>query len=63
MARLVRTFIGKACAFVHDQSGPTATEYAVMLSLILMTAIGAIGIFGGSLGNLFVDIESSLFAA
>jgi pilus assembly protein Flp/PilA len=46
----------------RSQDGPTATEYAVMLALLLMTAIGAIGIFGTSLSSLFADIQTTLFA-
>jgi len=47
---------------LQDQEGPTATEYAVMLALLLMTAIGAIGIFGTSLSRMFADIQTTLFA-
>jgi len=50
-------------AFVRDQEGPTATEYAIMLAMILMVALGAIGTFGNTLSGLFVDIKTALFAA
>ena len=31
-----------AVRFLHSEDGPTATEYAVMLALIIMVALGAI---------------------
>ncbi len=32
--------------FVRSDDGPTATEYAVLMAMILLTAIGSIAAFG-----------------
>ena len=42
--------------FRRDESGVTAVEYAVMVSLIIVTAIGSISLFAGSGDNMFKDI-------
>ena len=42
--------------FRRDESGATAVEYAVMVGLIVITAIGAISQFGSSNGGLFENI-------
>lgn len=49
--------------WARDEEGATATEYAIMLALILMACIGAIQVYGTGLSNLFVSIQTSLFAA
>jgi Flp pilus assembly pilin Flp len=45
-----------------DGSAATATEYAVMLAMIIVVAIGAIQVFGTTVSGMFVDIQSSLFS-
>jgi pilus assembly protein Flp/PilA len=42
MRRPVRSFV----AFLRNESGPTAVEYAVMLALIIVVCIAAIAILG-----------------
>lgn len=37
--------------FAADESGPTAVEYALMLSLIILVCIGAVSALGGSNGG------------
>lgn len=49
-------------AFLKDESGPTAVEYAVMLGLILMTAILAIGAMGQQVGVLFNTADTEMKA-
>jgi pilus assembly protein Flp/PilA len=53
---------GRLKAFIRHEDGPTATEYAVILALIIMTAIGAISTLGRGLSSWYVDIQSTLFA-
>ncbi len=57
-SRIVR----KLSRLSNQQEAATATEYAVMLALIILVAMGAINILGGTVSNLFVTIESTLFA-
>lgn len=47
-------------AFLREEEGATATEYAVMLALIIVVALGAITALGTKVSSTFADIESSL---
>lgn len=45
---------------VRSEEGTTATEYAVMLALIIVVAIGAISILGKKVNNTFEKINTKL---
>ncbi len=47
-------------SFLKDEDGATATEYAVMLALIIVVALGAITALGTKVSSTFADIEGSL---
>ena len=49
----VRAFVRSFC---RDESGPTATEYAVMLALIIVVSMAAIGTFG-------LNVRDSVFGS
>ncbi len=42
--------------FLHDDSGPTAVEYAVMLALIIVVCIAAITTLGTNASNTFSNV-------
>ncbi|MDH3997966.1 MAG: Flp family type IVb pilin [Desulfuromonadales bacterium] len=46
---------------LQDEEGATATEYAIMLVLILLAAFAAIGLLGGQVAEAFERFVS-LFA-
>lgn len=46
--------------FLKSEDGPTATEYAVMLALIIIVSIAAIGILGGKVNAIFADVNAKL---
>ncbi len=46
--------------FWQDENAATATEYAVMLALIIVVALAAISALGTKVSSTFVDVESSL---
>ena len=46
--------------FLKSEDGPTATEYAVMLALIIVVAIGAITTVGTKVTDVFTSVESAL---
>lgn len=46
--------------FWHDESGPTAVEYAVMLALIICVCIGAVGFFGSTASGSWTDTSNKL---
>ncbi len=59
MTRAVRTLR----TFLRDEDAPTATEYAVMLALIIVVAIGAVTLLGSrvsaSLSNSATAVEQA----
>lgn len=46
--------------FLSDESGPTATEYAVMLAVISGGAITALSEFGSGVEAIYLAIEGAL---
>lgn len=47
-------------SFLKEESGATATEYAVMLALIIVIALGAISALGTKVSATFSTVESKL---
>ncbi len=55
------THIGRNLArFLRSEDGPTATEYAVMLALIIVVCLGAITGIGNTVSGIFTNASSSL---
>ena len=48
--------------FVHEEDGPTATEYAVMLAVIAITVLGAMAAFGNRMNSIYVSITNAVSA-
>ncbi len=46
--------------FLVSEDGPTATEYAVMLALIIVVAIAAITALGQSVDATFQDVNAGI---
>ena len=46
--------------FLRSEDGPTATEYAVMLALIIIIALGAISGLGTAVSGIFTGVTNSL---
>ena len=53
----MRAFIRQ---FVQGEDGPTAVEYAVMLSLIIISCLVAIASLGSNANKTFTTVSSSL---
>jgi pilus assembly protein Flp/PilA len=49
-------FIAAVTQFLHDESGPTAVEYAVMLALIIVVCISAITTLGSNANSTFSNV-------
>jgi pilus assembly protein Flp/PilA len=49
--------------FLVNEDGPTATEYAVMLALIIIVALAAITALGQRVTAIFSDVDSQLSGA
>ena len=50
-------FTRKVVAFLREEDGPTAVEYAVMLALILAVMIAAITSFGQATNGMYNDLS------
>jgi pilus assembly protein Flp/PilA len=59
MKNIMKRFVG----FLRDEEGATATEYAVMLVLIIVVSLATIVILGAKVENGFNQVASSLNAA
>ena len=46
--------------FLTSEDGPTATEYAVMLALIIIVALGAITGLGTTVSGIFTTVDGAL---
>jgi pilus assembly protein Flp/PilA len=55
--------MSKLFKFVRDEDGATAVEYAVMLALILLVAIGSISTLGAQSGGMWGGIDGDLTSA
>ena len=58
----MKAFISRAKDFMVSEDGPTATEYAVMLALIIVVALGAISVLGTKVSTVFDNVKTSLEA-
>ena len=56
----MRQFVNRAKDFLRSEDGPTATEYAVMLALIIIVAIGTITTLGTTVKGVFANVETEL---
>ena len=56
----MKALVKRAKQFLVSEDGPTATEYAVMLALIIVVALGAITILGTKVSTVFNNVNNSL---
>jgi pilus assembly protein Flp/PilA len=56
----MKAFVNRVKAFLRDEEGATATEYAVMLALIIVIALGAISALGTKVSSTFAGVEAAL---
>ena len=57
---MAQAITDRARAFVSSTDGPTATEYAVMLALIVLVAAAAISSLGTKVSSVFSSVDGSL---
>lgn len=53
-------FVNRIKSFLKSEDGPTATEYAVMLALIIIVALGAITALGSKVSTTFSNVTTAL---
>ena len=56
----MRNVINRAKAFMKNEDGPTATEYAVMLALIIIAALTAITALGNRVSAIFSEVTTGI---
>jgi len=54
------SFISYTIRFMSEEDGPTATEYGVMLALVVVVCIGAISGIGSKVSTTFTNLDSQL---
>ncbi len=59
----MKALVKRAKDFLISEDGPTATEYAVMLALIIVVALGAISVLGTKVSTVFSNVHTSMTAA
>jgi len=57
---IARKWLRQWAGFLRDQSGQTATEYAVMLALIIVAAIGVISQTGMNILWVYERLHAAL---
>jgi pilus assembly protein Flp/PilA len=50
------SFIAALRRFQHDEDGPTATEYAVLLGLIIVVVLAAVTQLGAQVNGIFENM-------
>ncbi len=60
---MLKKFASSVVAFVKNEDGPTAVEYAVMLALIIVVCITAITALGTNASNTFSNVALNTAAA
>jgi len=56
----MKNVINRAKAFIKNEDGPTATEYAVMLALIIVAALTAITALGSRVSAIFTEVTTGI---
>ncbi len=56
----MQAIVKRAKSFLKSEDGPTATEYAVMLALIIIVAMAGITLLGAKVNTIFTNVETGL---
>ncbi|MBU6237702.1 MAG: Flp family type IVb pilin [Planctomycetes bacterium] len=56
----MKNFVSKMKRFLKSEDGPTAVEYAVMLSLIIVVCITAVSTIGTRAKSTFTTVSNQL---
>jgi len=56
----MQALVNRAKGFLKSEDGPTATEYAVMLALIVVVCLTAIQTLGTSVEGVFTDVNAKI---
>ena len=56
----MNALINRAKSFLRSEDGPTATEYAVMLALIIIVCLAVITLLGQTVQGVFSTADTAL---
>lgn len=56
----MKRFLSSVVEFLKKEDGPTAVEYAVMLSLIIVVCLAAISMLGTQASGIFTSVGNSI---
>jgi pilus assembly protein Flp/PilA len=59
----MRRFLNKLVQFLTEEDGPTAVEYAVMLSLVIVVCLAAISVLGRNASATFSNAALTMSAS
>ena len=60
LRRLAKRVVQTLRRFTRRETGPTSTEYAVLLGVVILTVMVSISVTGGNLRGRFNNVTSSL---
>ncbi|MEM6688104.1 MAG: Flp family type IVb pilin [Planctomycetota bacterium] len=58
----MKKFVNRIAEFLKEEDGPTAVEYAVMLSLIVIFCLSSISLVGNNADAKFKDVADKIAA-
>ena len=56
----MKALVERTKNFLQSEDGPTATEYAVMLALIIIVAMAGITLLGNKVSTVFTNVQSAM---
>lgn len=56
----MKALVKKMQTFLSSEDGPTVTEYAVMLALIIVVCVAAVMLIGNKVKSIFTTVDSGL---
>ena len=57
---LLKPVFNRLRRLTHNQEGATAIEYALIATLIFVAIIGAVSLFGESMGNMYNALANAI---
>ena len=56
----MNALVKQIARFLHSEQGPTVTEYAVMLALIIVVCIVAVTLIGNKVSTMYTNLNTGL---
>ncbi len=54
------SLLHRALTFVQSEDGPSSTEYAFMLAMIILAAVTVISSVGGGVANIYASLANDI---